>query len=59
MYRIADARVPWDPRLKDFAWRTDRELDIAQMNAAAALTLGLHDFGSFAIAIRGARLFAR
>ncbi len=59
VYRIADARVPWDPRLKDFAWRTDRELDIAQMNAAAALTLGLHDFGSFAIANPGARLFAR
>ena len=53
VYRIADARVPWDPRLKDFAWRTDRELDIAQMNAAAALTLGLHDFGSFAIANPG------
>ncbi len=33
--------------------RTDRELDIAQMNAAAALTLGLHDFGSFAIANPG------
>lgn len=44
VYRIADARVPWDPRLRDFVWRTDRELDIAQMNAAAALTLGLHDF---------------
>ncbi|RYN13866.1 pseudouridine synthase [Bifidobacterium animalis subsp. animalis] len=53
VYRIADARVPWDPRLRDFVWRTDRELDIARMNAAAALTPGLHDFGSFAIANPG------
>lgn len=53
VYRIADARAPWDPRLRDFVWRTDRELDIARMNAAAALTLGLHDFGSFAIANPG------
>lgn len=53
VYRIADARTPWDPRLKDFVWRTDRELDVGRMNAAAALTLGLHDFGSFAIANPG------
>lgn len=53
VYRIADARAPRDPRLKDFVWRTDRELDIARMNAVAALTLGLHDFGSFAVANPG------
>lgn len=53
VYRIADAHAPWDPRLKDFVWRTDRELDVERMNEAAALTLGLHDFGSFAIANPG------
>ncbi len=53
VYRVCDARTPWDPRLKDFVWRTDRELDVARMNEAAALTLGLHDFGSFAIANPG------
>lgn len=53
VYRIADAHARWDPRLKDFVWRTDRALDVARMNEAAALTLGLHDFGSFAIANPG------
>ncbi len=53
VYRVCDARTPRDPRLKDFVWRTDRELDVARMNEAAALTLGLHDFGSFAIANPG------
>ncbi|MEE1296452.1 MAG: tRNA pseudouridine synthase A [Bifidobacterium sp.] len=49
VYRICDDPAAWDPRQRHYVWRTDRRLDEDAMNEAAALTLGLHDFGSFAI----------
>lgn len=49
VYRIADGSVPAaDPRLRGFVLRIEDELDIDAMNEAAAMTIGLHDFGSFA-----------
>lgn len=48
IYRVADRSVRRDPRLAGFVWHVDADLDEEKMNAAAALTLGLHDFGSFA-----------
>lgn len=49
VYRIADGVGPAaDPRLRGFVFRIDEELDIEAMNEAAAKTIGLHDFGSFA-----------
>ncbi|KFI59772.1 tRNA pseudouridine synthase A [Bifidobacterium cuniculi] len=49
VYRICDDPSSWDPRQLSYVWQTDRRLDEAAMNRAAALTIGLHDFGSFAI----------
>ncbi len=45
-YRIicAPTRAPLRER---YAWRTRRRLDVAAMDAAAALLLGEHDFGAF------------
>lgn len=48
VYRICDAASEWDPRQLSYVWRIDKALDMDAMNEAAALTLGLHDFGSFA-----------
>lgn len=45
-YRLicAPTRLPLRER---FAWRSSRRLDVATMNAAAALLEGEHDFGAF------------
>ena len=48
VYRVRDAAVPMDPRLRGFVLRLDDELDVDAMNEAMAATIGLHDFGSFA-----------
>ncbi|WEV59452.1 tRNA pseudouridine synthase A [Bifidobacterium sp. ESL0728] len=48
VYRIADGERPADPRLRSFVWNIEDVLDIPAMNEAAAMTIGLHDFGSFA-----------
>lgn len=48
VYRIADGARPADPRLRGFVWNLEDTLDIPAMNQAAAMTIGLHDFGSFA-----------
>jgi tRNA pseudouridine38-40 synthase len=45
-YRVicAAARLPLRER---YAWRTPQRLDVAAMDAAAALLVGEHDFGAF------------
>ncbi|EFA22757.1 tRNA pseudouridine synthase A [Bifidobacterium gallicum] len=48
VYRISDAATDYDPRQLSYVWHTDHLLNMDAMNEAAALTLGLHDFGSFA-----------
>ena len=48
VYRVCDAATPMDPRMRGFVLRVDDELDVDAMNEAAASTIGLHDFGSFA-----------
>ena len=48
VYRICDEGRPVDPRMRGFVLAIDDRLDIDAMNAAATMTLGLHDFGSFA-----------
>ena len=48
VYRIADRGSEVDPRLRGCVLHIDADLDSAAMNTAAALTVGLHDFGSFA-----------
>ena len=48
VYRIADRASEPDPRLRDCVLTLDADLDVTAMNAAAAMTIGLHDFGSFA-----------
>ncbi|WEV68998.1 tRNA pseudouridine synthase A [Bifidobacterium sp. ESL0775] len=48
VYRIADGARPADPRMRGFVWKLEDTLDVPAMNEAAALTIGLHDFGSFA-----------
>ncbi|OZG63119.1 pseudouridine synthase [Bifidobacterium lemurum] len=48
VYRIADRGSEVDPRLRGFVLRIDDRLDLDAMNEAAAMTIGLHDFGSFA-----------
>lgn len=53
VYRICDDAFGWDPRQRDYVWRIDKQLDIDAMNAASHMMLGLHDFGSFAIANPG------
>lgn len=48
MYRVADRASEIDPRLRHCVLAIDADLDIEAMNRAAAMTIGLHDFGSFA-----------
>ena len=48
VYRVADRGAIVDPRIRGFVLRIDDMLDEDAMNAAAAMTIGLHDFGSFA-----------
>lgn len=48
VYRIADRACEVDPRMRGFVLHIDDDLDIDAMNKAAAMTIGLHDFGSFA-----------
>ena len=48
VYRICDDARPVDPRMRGFVLSLDDRLDLDAMNAAAAMTIGLHDFGSFA-----------
>ncbi|WEV65448.1 tRNA pseudouridine synthase A [Bifidobacterium sp. ESL0764] len=48
VYRISDGLRSADPRLRGFVWNIEDTLDIQAMNRAAAMTIGLHDFGSFA-----------
>ena len=48
VYRIADRSSEADPRTRNFVLHIDDELDLKSMNEAAAMTIGLHDFGSFA-----------
>lgn len=48
VYRICDDVRPVDPRMRGFVLALDGRLDLDAMNAAAAMTIGLHDFGSFA-----------
>lgn len=53
IYRICDNPAQRDPRQLSYVWSTDHHLNEELMNEAAAYTLGLHDFGSFAIANPG------
>lgn len=48
VYRISDAGRPVDPRMRGFLLAVSDTLDCDLMNQAAAMTIGLHDFGSFA-----------
>ncbi|MCI1218989.1 MAG: tRNA pseudouridine synthase A [Bifidobacterium sp.] len=48
VFRIADGSCELDPRLRGFVLAIDGVLDVDAMNQAAAMTVGLHDFGSFA-----------
>ena len=48
VYRVADQSSEVDPRLRGCVLRVDETLDLDVMNQAAAMTIGLHDFGSFA-----------
>lgn len=48
VYRIADRSSEVDPRLAGCVLHIDDDLDLDAMNRAAAATIGLHDFGSFA-----------
>lgn len=48
VYRIADRSSEIDPRMRGFVLHIDDDLDLETMNQAAAMTIGLHDFGSFA-----------
>lgn len=48
VYRIADRSSEIDPRMRCFVLHVDDDLDLETMNQAAAMTIGLHDFGSFA-----------
>lgn len=48
VYRIADRGSEVDPRLAGCVLHVDADLDLETMNRAAAETIGLHDFGSFA-----------
>ena len=48
VYRIADRGSEVDPRLRGCVLHVDDHLDLDAMNEVAAMTVGLHDFGSFA-----------
>ncbi|WP_276859472.1 tRNA pseudouridine synthase A [Bifidobacterium merycicum] len=47
VYRIVDRGGEVDPRLRGCVLHIDDDLDIDAMNRAVAMTIGLHDFGSF------------
>lgn len=49
VYRVCDRSRFIDPRMRGFVLSVDDDLDVDAMNRAAAMTIGLHDFGSFAI----------
>ncbi len=55
VYRICDDVRPVDSRMRGFVLALDDRLDLDAMNAAAAMTIGLHDFGSFATPNPGRR----
>ena len=44
VYRICDDARPVDPRMRGFVLPLDDRLDLDAMNAAAAMTIGLHAF---------------
>ncbi|HAH52978.1 MAG TPA: tRNA pseudouridine(38-40) synthase TruA [Bifidobacterium sp.] len=48
VYRSADRSSEIDPRTRGFVLHIDDVLNLDAMNRAAAMTIGLHDFGSFA-----------
>ncbi|BDR55129.1 tRNA pseudouridine synthase A [Bombiscardovia apis] len=48
VYRVCDDLSALDPRLRSFVLPISTRLDVDSMNQAAATTIGLHDFGSFA-----------
>jgi len=48
VYRIADRSSEIDPRIRNCVLHIDDDLNIEAMNKAAEMTIGLHDFGSFA-----------
>ncbi|PWG60201.1 tRNA pseudouridine(38-40) synthase TruA [Bifidobacterium catulorum] len=48
VYRVCDDGRFVDPRTRGFVVAIDGRLDVDAMNEAAASTIGLHDFGSFA-----------
>lgn len=52
VYRVADRSSEVDPRLRGCVLRVDESLDLDAMNAAAAMTIGLHDFGRLPRRIR-------
>lgn len=47
IYRVADSNAEVDPRVRGCVLQLDENLDLEIMNQAAAMTIGLHDFGSF------------
>ncbi|MFD0705544.1 tRNA pseudouridine synthase A [Alloscardovia venturai] len=49
VYRVADGVTKRDPRLSRMVLRADDVLDVNAMNRAVKATIGLHDFGSFAL----------
>ncbi|WP_418969707.1 tRNA pseudouridine(38-40) synthase TruA [Alloscardovia omnicolens] len=53
VYRVADFAAVRDPRLRTMVLRVDDYLDVDAMNQAARSTIGLHDFGSFALPNQG------
>jgi tRNA pseudouridine38-40 synthase len=46
-YQIADDKVAPDPKLSRYVLMQQGELDLADMNKAAKLLIGLRDFGAF------------
>jgi len=52
VYRVADRSSEIDPRLRGCVLTVDESLDLELMNRAAALTIGLHDFGPSPLRIR-------
>ena len=48
VYRLWDDPMFIDPRMRSFVLPMTESLDLDAMNEAASMTLGLHDFGSFA-----------
>ena len=47
VYRLVDAGTPLDPLLRTQVVRVPNPLDLARLDAAAPLLLGLRDFGAF------------